>query len=271
MPREPEGLTDGLFIPPEERNPLRAAAQGARPELPKRFYETAAVAPTEDGLAVQLDGKSVRTPGRRPVAVPSRLLAEALAREWASQAERIDPSTMPLTRLVNTAIDGVAAQMAEVEAEIVKYGGSDLVSYRASEPVRLAAAQAEAWNPLLAFARDKLGAELVATEGLVFVTQPEAAIAALADATRAYVGDDAGAPLRLASLHVMTALTGSCVIGLAVALGAIDVDAAWTAAHVDEDFQMDAWGQDEEALERRRRRFEEMKAAAFVSNSLAEA
>lgn len=267
MARDTEGLSEGVFIQPEERNPLRVAAQGARPELPKRFYEAAAIAETKDGFAVQLDGRDVRTPGRRPLATPSRALAEALAQEWSKQGERIDPSTMPLTRLVNSAIDGVATQMAEVEAEVVKYGRSDLVSYRASEPVRLAAAQAKAWNPLIAFARDKLGAELVSTEGVVFVDQPEEAIAALGRAARAYVGDDPASHLRLASLHAMTTLTGSCVIALAVALGEIDVGAAWAAAHVDEDFQMDAWGADQEAVERRQRRFEEMKAAAFLAVS----
>ena len=271
MAREPESLADGLFLQPEERNPLRSAAQGARPQLPKRFYRTAEVAEIDGGFAVLLDGKSVKTPGRRPLAVPSRPLAEALTDEWARQGERIDPSSMPLTRLVNSAIDGVAGQMAEVEADVVKYGRSDLVSYRASEPARLAAAQAKAWDPLIAFARETLGAGLVSTEGLVFVTQPEAAVTALARATSAYVGDDAASPFRLAALHVMTTLTGSCVIALAAALGEIDVDAAWTAAHVDEDFQMNAWGFDEEALARRERRLDEMRAAAFVSRSMGRA
>jgi chaperone required for assembly of F1-ATPase len=271
MAREPEDLAESLFIPPEERDPLRAAARGARPQLPKRFYQAAQTAETDEGFAVQLDGRNVRTPGGRLAAVPSRRLAEALAQEWAKQGERIDPSSMPLTKLVNSAVDGVAQHMAEVEAEVVRYGRSDLVSYRAAEPVKLAVAQAKAWNPLIAFARDRLGADLVSTEGVVFVPQSEDAIAALGRAARAYVGEGPASHFRLASLHVVTTLTGSCVIGLAVALGEIGVEAAWTAAHVDEDFQMEAWGEDEEALERRRRRFEEMKAAAFVSSSLAEA
>lgn len=268
MTRETENLAEGLFIQPEERNPLRAAAQGARPELPKRFYATAGVAAVDGGFAVLLDERSVKTPGRQPVVTPSAALSDALAEEWRRQGERIDPSSMPLTRLVNSAIDGVAGQMEEVEADVAKYGRSDLVSYRASEPIRLALAQATAWNPLVAFAKEKLGAELVSTEGVVFIDQPEAAVSALARAIRRYVGDDAASPFRLAAFHVMTTLTGSCVIALAVAFREIDVEAAWTAAHVDEDFQMKAWGFDEEALDRRRRRFDEMKAAAFVSETM---
>lgn len=268
MTRETEGLAEGLFIPSEDRDPLRAAARGARPELPKRFYQSVDIAAVDGGFTILLDGKSVKTPGRRPVVTPSEALTRALAQEWAGQGERIDPSSMPLTRLVNSAIDGVADQMDEVEADVVKYARSDLVSYRAAEPVRLALAQASAWNPLVAFARERLGAELVSTEGVVFIEQPEAAVGALARAIRAYVAGDAASPFRLAALHVMTTLTGSCVIALAVAFREISVDAAWTAAHVDENFQMNAWGFDEEALERRRRRFDEMKAAAFVSEAM---
>lgn len=265
MAHESDNLADGLFVPHEERNPMRAAAQGGRPELPKRFYKTAGVAETDEGFAVLLDGKGVKTPGRRPLTAPSRALAEALAAEWARQGERIDPSSMPLTRLVNSAIDGVAGQMAEVEADVVKYARSDLVSYRAAEPARLAEAQAKAWDPLIAFAAERLGAELVSTEGIVFVAQPEAAAAAIARAVRAHAGDDAAAPFRLAALHTMTTLTGSCVIALAVALREIDIDGAWALAHVDEDFQMNAWGADPEAVERRQRRLEEMRAAALVA------
>jgi chaperone required for assembly of F1-ATPase len=265
MAHESDHLTDGLFVPNEERNPLRTAAQGARPELPKRFYKTASVGETADGFAVLLDGKNVRTPGRRPLATPSAALSEALASEWADQGERLDPSSMPLTRLVNSTIDGVAEQISEVAADVTKYAGSDLVSYRAEAPESLSAAQARAWDPMLAFARERLDAELATTEGVVFVTQPPEAIAAMDAAVRAYAGEDAAAPYRLAALHTMTTLTGSCVIALAVALGEIDVETAWTAAHVDEDHQTKAWGTDDEALARQARRFVEMRAAARLA------
>ena len=116
---------------------------------------------------------------------------------------------MPLTKLLNSAIDGVAEQMAEVEAEVVKYAASDLICYRAGEPESLVAAQSAAWDPLIAFARDRLGARLALAEGVMFVEQPQAALDAIAKAVRAHVGEGPGAPLRLAALHVMTTLTGS--------------------------------------------------------------
>jgi chaperone required for assembly of F1-ATPase len=261
-------LTDGLFVPEAERNPLRAAVQDARPELPKRFYKTADVGESEHGFAILLDGKNVKTPGRRPLATPSAALSAALAAEWAAQGERLAPSTMPLTRLVNSTIDGVAERMAEVEADIVAYAGSDLISYRAGAPESLAAAQAQAWDPLVAFAKERLGAPLASTEGVVFVTQPPEVAAAVAKAVRDYAGADAGAPFRLAALHAMTTLTGSSIIALAVALRAVALDAAWAAAHVDEDFQIEAWGADAEALARRARRLDEMRAAAQLADAI---
>lgn len=271
MAADNDNFSDALFVPNEDRDPVRAAARTARPQLPKRFYASADVGKSEEGFRVLLDGKPVQTPGRRPLATPSAALSAAIAAEWAAQGERLDPETMPLTRLVNSTIDGVADRMAEVEADIVKYAGSDLVSYRAAEPAGLAAAQAAAWDPLMAFARERLDAPLAATEGVVFVAQPPEAARAVARAVRAYAGADAGTPFRLAALHSMTTLTGSCLIALALALREIDLPAAWAAAHVDEDHQMRTWGADAEALARRARRFEEMRAAAEIAAALAPA
>lgn len=268
MSKGSKGLDADLFVDASERDPLRAVRQSSRPPSPKRFYETAAVAPTEGGYAVLLDGKPVKTPAKRLLALPAKALAEAIASEWAGQGETIDPGAMPLTRIANSVIDGVAAQMPEVEAELTKYAGSDLICYRAGEPASLVAAQGAAWDPLVGFARDKLGARLALTEGVIFSAQQDAAVAALTAAVRAHVGDDAGAPFRLGALHVMTTLTGSLVVALAAALREIDLETAWAAAHVDEDFQTRAWGEDAEALARRSRRFAEMRAAAFVSESV---
>ncbi|WP_159727311.1 ATP12 family chaperone protein [Methylosinus sp. Ce-a6] len=265
MSSDSENLADGLFVTNAERNPLRIAAQSARTEAPKRFYRSAGVGEADGGYAVLLDGRTVKTPARRILATPSSPLTGAIAAEWEAQGERLDPSSMPLTKLVNSAIDGVADRLDEVAADIAKYAGSDLVSYRAEEPAGLAAAQADAWDPLLAFARERLGAELAATAGVMFLAQAPEATVAVAEAVRAYAGEGAGAPFRLAALHSMTTLTGSCLIALAVALGRMDVEAAWAAAHVDEDYQMRAWGADAEAMERRARRFEEMKAAAKIA------
>jgi len=268
MSNDPTGFTADFFIPESERDPVKAARDPARP-LPKRFYKEATVGEAEGGFSVLLDGRPVNTPARRRVVVPSRELAEALAAEWAGQGEKIDPATMPLTRLVNTALDGVAAQMAEVETELVNYAGSDLICYRAGEPESLAAAQRAAWDPLLAFARDKLGARLTLAEGVMFAAQPEESIEALARAVRRQVGEGPGAPLRLAALHVMTTLTGSLILALSKSLNQIDLAAAWAAAHVDEDFQMRTWGEDAEALARRESRFKEMAAAAFLWDCVA--
>ena len=258
-------FTADFFVPDAERDPVKAARDPARP-LPKRFYKEATVGEAEGGYAVLLDGKTVNTPARRRLAAPSKPLAEALAAEWAGQGERIDPATMLLTRLVNTALDGVAAQMEEVEAEVVKYAGSDLICYRAGEPESLVAAQSAAWDPFVAFARDRLGARLALAQGVMFVEQPPEALGAVAAATRRHVGAGAGAALRLAALHVMTTLTGSAVLALAVALRETDVETAWRAANVDEDWQMRAWGEDAEAMARRSGRAAEMRAAAFVAD-----
>ncbi|MGJ0509762.1 MAG: ATP12 family chaperone protein [Methylocystis sp.] len=265
MPKDRSSFETDFFVESGERDPVKAARDPARP-LPKRFYKEATVGEADGGFSILLDGRPVNTPARRRVVVPWRPLAEALAGEWAGQGETIDPSTMPLTKLVNSALDGVAHQMPAVEAELVKYGGSDMLCYRAAEPESLVAAQRAAWDPLLAFARDKLGARLGLAEGVMFAAQPEESLAALAAAVRAYVGEGPGAPLRLAALHVMTTLTGSLILALAKSLKAIDLAEAWAAAHIDEDFQMRTWGEDAEALERRAARFKEMAAAAFVSD-----
>ncbi len=264
MSKGPIGLDADIFVSPEERDPVKAARDPAR-ALPKRFYREAVAAPADGGYGIFLDGRPVNTPAKRPLVAPSRSLMETVAAEWAGQGETIDPATMPLTKLMNTALDGVAAQMAEVEAEIGKYSASDLICYRAGAPESLAAAQAAAWDPLVAFARDKLGARLALAEGVMFIEQPQEALDAFARAVRAYVGEGASAPLRLAALHVMTTLTGSAVIALATALRKIDLATAWDAANVDEDWQMRAWGADAEALARRAARLNEFEAAATLS------
>lgn len=267
-PREESDLASQFFVEAAERAYVSAQRDSAGASGPRRFYKAVSVGEAEGGYSVLLDGRPVNTPARRRVVVPSRELAEAMAAEWAEQGETINPATMPLTKLVNSTIDGVARQMAEVEAELVKYAGSDLICYRAGEPESLVAAQSAAWDPLLAFARDRLGARLSLAEGVMFAAQSEAALAAIAAAVRGYVGEGPSAPFRLSSLHVMTTLTGSLMVGIATALGELKVDDAWAAAHVDEDFQMRAWGADAEALARREARFAEMRAAAFLSETV---
>jgi chaperone required for assembly of F1-ATPase len=237
------------------RGPMQAAQ---KPELPKRFYQLASVVAEAGGAAsVRLDGRMLKTPGGRPALLPPPI-AERVAAEWAAQGERIDPVSMPLTRLVNTALDGVVGREREVVDDIVKYAASDLVCYRAIEPPSLVAAQAAAWDPVVAYARDVLGAPLRLASGIVFVAQPEQSL----DNLRVAAGGHQG--LALAALHVVTTLTGSAVLALALAAGAFTPTEVWDAAHVDEDWQIARWGTDREATARRAARRVDFDAAATV-------
>jgi chaperone required for assembly of F1-ATPase len=225
--------------------------------LPRRFYETAATAAVADGYAVRLDDKPVRTPARRVLAAPTLALAEAIAAEWQAQKDVIDPAKMPLTRLANAIIDGVADAPLPVADEIAKYLASDLLFYRAGSPPGLVERQTLHWDPILAWARQALGADFKLGEGVVYVAQPQAALAA----ARAAIPLE---PWRLGAVHVVTTLTGSALLALGMTRGALSADAAWQAAHVDEDWNMAQWGRDEMATARREFRFAEFQAAATV-------
>jgi chaperone required for assembly of F1-ATPase len=239
-------------------DPTEAARRNVRPNLRKRLYKDARVGDACEGLhPVLLDGRPVRTPARRGLAAPAWPVAEAIAGEWNAQEETIDPARMPLTRLANAVIDAVADKPGAVAAEVAKYLGSDLVFYRADGPPGLVAKQADAWDPVLAWARDELGARFVQVEGVMYVAQPEHAVAAAGAA----IPRD---PWRLGAVSSVTTLTGSAVIALALAHDALQPDAAWDAAHVDEDWQMAQWGWDELALQRRAFRRAEFDAAVAV-------
>jgi len=248
-----------LFEPPRPQDAMAAARRGARPTPRRRFYDTVSVAPapTAGDYAMRLDDKPVHTPARRLLAAPSRALAEAIAAEWDAQCDVIDPAKMPLTRLANVIIDGVADASRPVADEIGKYLASDLLFYRAGGPSGLVALQARHWDPILDWAREALGARFFLGEGIVHVAQPEAALAA----ARAAIPDD---PWRLGATHAVTTLTGSALLALAMARGRLSTEAAWQAAHVDEDWNIAQWGRDDEALARRAFRFTEMRAAATV-------
>jgi chaperone required for assembly of F1-ATPase len=212
---------------------------------------------------VLLDGKAVRTPAGRELILPTRALAEAVAAEWAAQAEHIDPATMPLTRLANSAIDGVRGQEGQVRGDILKYATSDLVCYRADGPEALARQQSALWDPVLAWSRDRLGGRFAVAQGIMPVAQPEAARVALARALEDYEA------FQLTALHVMTTLTGSALLALAHAHGRFAAEAVWAAAHVDEDWQITQWGADAEAEVRRRHRLDEFEAASRLLELLA--
>ncbi|HML15000.1 MAG TPA: ATP12 family protein [Xanthobacteraceae bacterium] len=242
-------------------DPIAAARRAMRPPLPRRFYRQAGIEEAEGGFRIVLDGRPVRTPARGFLVAPSRALAQALAAEWDAQGETIDPVAMPLTRLANTIIDGVVASPAAVAADIEKYLGSDLLFYRAEGPQRLVERQADRWDPVLAWAREALGARFTLAQGLVHAAQPESAVAA----ARAAIPAD---PWRLGALHAVTTLTGSALLALALMRGRLTADEAWEAAHVDEDWNMEQWGRDEIALERRAARRAEMDAAVTLLAAL---
>ncbi len=245
--------------PNDPRRSIQADAINARP-LPKRFYKDVTIG--GDGpFAILLDGRIAKTPSKKVVAVESQTLAKDVAAEWAAQTGVINPATMPLTTLVITAIDAVAGREADVAAEIVRYAGSDLMCYRAEGPAKLVTRQAELWDPVLAWAASDLGARFVLGEGVVHVAQSPGSIAAIA---RAIDGIPA---LPLAALHVMTTLTGSALLAIAVGRARLDAEEAWAAAHVDEDFQIAQWGGDAEAAVRRAKRWAEMQVAAQVVRS----
>ena len=209
----------------------------------KRFYKDAAVAAVNGGLGVALDGKPVRTPAKATLAVPSPALAEAVAGEWRDQGPEVVPGSMPLMRLACTAIDRVAGERAAVIEETAGYGRSDLLCYWAEHPVQLQRRQAETWRPLLDWSARALGASLAVTEGVVPVAQSESALIQLRAAVAEYDH------WMLTALHAATTVTGSLVLGLALARGEIDAERAWAASRIDHDFQAEKWGEDVEAAE----------------------
>lgn len=246
-------------------DPTESARRAARPILRQRFYRRAHVGEgdTASGFPMLLDGKKVATPARRALVAPARALAEHIAEEWNAQEGVIDPARMPLTRLANAIIDAVADKPAPVAAEVAKYLGSDLLFYRADRPEGLIARQAELWDPIMAWAREVLGARFVQMEGVMYAAQPPEAIAAARAAIPAD-GEDPRQVWRLGAISSITTLTGSALLALALSVGAIDAETAWDAAHVDEDWQMMQWGRDELALDRRAFRFAEFDAATTV-------
>ena len=245
------GKKDSANVPPAD-----AAKTTQKTSLPKRFYKEVATKDEGGGVALLLDGKPVRTPGKTPLVLPTRALAEAVAGEWRAQGERIDPTTMPLTKLANSAIDGVTGCEQAVIDDIIAHAGADLLCYRARGPRGLVEAQETQWDPVLAWAKEALGVPLFLAKGIVHVAQPAASLDRIKETL---AGSDA---FGLAALHVMTSLTGSALLALAVAQGRMTPEEAWVAAHVDEDWQISQWGEDAEAAARRKNRWRDFAAAA---------
>lgn len=207
----------------------------------KRFWTSAEVAEMPGGFGVALDGRAVKTPAKAPLVVPTRAMAQAIAAEWDAQIDKINPATMPVTRGANAAIDKVRTQHAEVAALIADYGGTDLLCYRAEAPEDLIARQAAAWDGWLDWAATALGAQLRVTRGVIPVAQPPEATQALSARVAAMT------EWQLAALHDLVSITGSLVLGLAVAEGRLDPAQAWDLARIDEEWQIEQWGADDEA------------------------
>ena len=210
---------------------------------PRRFWTAASVVPAEGGFAVHLDGRPVRTPLKAPLVLPTRALAEEVAAEWQRVEGKVDPSVMPFTRMANSAIDKVAPQFDAVAEMLSEYGGSDLTCYRAERPQGLVARQCEGWDPLLDWAATAFAAPLHATVGVMHREQPAASLAALSAAVHALT------PFQLAAFHDLVALSGSLVLALAVTRGRLSAEEAWGLSRIDETWQIEEWGEDEEAAE----------------------
>jgi chaperone required for assembly of F1-ATPase len=253
-----------LFDEVAGRSPLdpeEAVRRTTRGPRRKRFYAKASVVGQPGGFAITLDDKPVRTPSGRPLAAPTREIADAIAAEWEAQQEFIDPLTMPMTRFANSVVDAVVDRVEAVADDVAKYLGSDLLFYRAGHPEALVAREAAHWDPVVFWAAEALGAHFILAEGIVHVRQPEPAIAA----ARAALPDD---PWSIAALHVVTTVTGSALLALALLRGVRDSDQVWAAAHVDEDWNMEQWGVDEEVAARRAARQVEFRAAASILRTL---
>lgn len=218
----------------------------------KRFYKDVTV--SDAPYQILLDGRVVKTPMKVALALPNRALAEAVAAEWRGQGEELDPDTMPLTKFANTAIDRVGAMRADVVDQILAYA-NDLLCYRASAPKELVARQAAEWDPLLAWAKERYGAELTVQTGIVHFNHSDEAYAALRQAVEAFD------PFLLAALHTTASILGSLVLALALADGRIDAETAYALSTLDERYQVEHWGTDAEAEARAAGLLEEIQTA----------
>ncbi|MEO0329340.1 MAG: ATP12 family protein [Pseudomonadota bacterium] len=234
-----------------------------KPVFPKRFYEKVGVSTYNNEYIVELDGKGIRTPGAQRLSLPTEVSAHLVRDEWDAIETEINPLKMPITRIANTAIDGVATQIQAVMEDIIRYAGTDLLCYRADTPEGLVAKQREYWDSALDWAGESMQAHFEIVTGIMHISQPKLAIDALGTKLKAY-----NDPFRLACIHVLTTLSGSAILALAVAEKHMDAHSAWTAAHVDEDWNISQWGEDYEAAQRRQQRWGDFEAAYNFIQSL---
>ncbi|NTT88332.1 ATP12 family protein [Tabrizicola fusiformis] len=219
----------------------------------KRFWKTATAEGCDGGFTVRLDGRAVKTPAKSAFVLPTLAMAQTAAAEWDAQVKEVRPETMPVTRMANSAIDKVAVQFNEVAGLLAAYGESDLLCYRATGPVELIARQEAVWDPLLDWAAAVLGAPLVATAGVVHVAQPPGSIAALRARLFALT------PFQLAAMHDLISISGSLILGFAVAGQRLTAAEAFSISRIDEQWQAEKWGEDEDAAA-----LEALKRAALI-------
>lgn len=208
----------------------------------KRFWAKAEATETDQGFAIALDGRPVKTPAKTSLVVPSRALADTIAAEWDAQEEIVNPEAMPFSRLANSAIDKVSLQHGAVAEMVAEYGGSDLLCYRADAPQGLVDRQSEAWDPLLAWIDETHGIALNLQTGVMPTAQPDDSLAKM------HVLTAAMPPFTLTAFHELVTLPGSWIIGFAALNNHVSAETLWTAAHIDEIWQAEHWGEDEEAL-----------------------
>ena len=225
--------------------------------LPKRFYRSVAVT---DHLGIALDGRNVKTPLKAPLVLPTRPLAEAVAAEWDAQVDVISPQAMPLTKLANTAIDRATTEKSEIAAEILEFAGSDMVCYRAESPAGLVLRQTTHWDPIIAWAKADLNVGFATGSTIIHRRQSPTALQVLE------VHFKSLDPFSFVAVHNLTTLTGSALLAAMTAAGKTTADAAWLAANVDEDWQIETWGEDAEAMARRAGRLNEFSACVRFVN-----
>lgn len=230
----------------------------------KRFWKTVSIIQAGDGFAITLDDRSIRTPAKSALVVPTYALAKAIAAEWELQKEVVRPDQMPLTRAANSALDKIAHQRVAVVEILAEYGATDLICYRADGPETLSARQALLWNPLLDWAAERFTARLTPITGVMFAEQPPSALLSLQAAVEEH------SVFELAGLHDLVTLSGSLILGLAVSDGFMSAAKAWPLSRVDEQWQEEQWGSDTEALDTAARKEADFLQAEKLLNLLKE-
>ncbi len=220
----------------------------------KRFWKEVALAATENGWGIALDGRALKTPARADLVVPSAALGEAIASEWRECGEEIDPRAMPLTGLANAAVDH--APRPAFAADLGQYAEGDLLCYRADHPPALIGSQAAAWDPLLALAKTRYSVDFIVTSGIVHVPQPAPTIARLTAALTV------ASPFQRAALSPLITIGGSLITALLLLDRAIDLQTAWDGVSLDERWQIEQWGADHEAVASLASRERDFAAAA---------